>query len=97
MPHVNCLLINLNIRLRDVVLSSVYVDIFFKDTIYLFILQLFLFFLLWLYLWHMEFPGPGVKSELQLEAYTTASNSGSEPREQLVLQVTGKLDPKLME
>ena len=31
------------------------------------------FFFLWLHLWHMEVPRLGVKSELQLPAYTTAT------------------------
>ena len=30
-------------------------------------------FVLWPHLWHMEVPGLGVESELQLAAYTTAS------------------------
>ena len=30
-------------------------------------------FVLWTHLWHMEVPGLGVESELQLAAYTTAS------------------------
>ena len=32
-----------------------------------------IFFLLELHLWHMEVPGLGVKSELHLQAYTTAT------------------------
>lgn len=32
-----------------------------------------LFFLLWLYLWHIEVPRLGVASELQLSAYSTAT------------------------
>jgi len=31
------------------------------------------FFFLLLHLWHMEVPGPGVKSELQLPAYDIAT------------------------
>ena len=34
----------------------------------------------WLHLRHMDVPGPGIKSELQLQAYTTAraASIGSE-------------------
>ena len=33
------------------------------------------FFFLWPHMQHMEFPGPGVKSELQPPAYTTATTT----------------------
>ena len=35
----------------------------------------FFFSFLWLHLWHMEVPGLGVKSNLQLQAYTTATET----------------------
>ena len=41
--------------------------------LYLFICQWTFFFFLGLHQWHMEVPRPGVKSQLQLLAYTTAT------------------------
>ena len=42
----------------------------------------------------MEVPRPGVESELQLPAYTTATaNARSEPRLQSMTQLTAMLDP----
>ena len=55
----------------------------------------FFFFFLELYLQHMEVPRIGVKSELQLLAYTTAytSNMGSEPHLQLMMQLMATQNP----
>ena len=41
--------------------------------------KFFFFLLLGTHLRHTKIPRPGVESELQLLAYTTASNAGSEP------------------
>ena len=41
--------------------------------LYLIGVFLFVFIFSWLHLWHMEVPRLGVESELQLQAYTTAT------------------------
>ena len=43
-----------------------------------------------LYLWHMEVPRPGVKSQLQL--HHSHSNTGSEPRLRPTPQLVAMLD-----
>ena len=53
-----------------------------------FFLFVFLFCFLGLHLWHMEVPRLGTESELQLQAYATATAmQGSEPLLQPVLQL----------
>ena len=55
---------------------------------------LFLFFLLGLYLRHMEVPRLEVELELQLPAYTHShSNAGSEPHPRPTPQLATMLDP----
>ena len=41
----------------------------------------------------MEVPRLGVESELQLPAYATATEMGSEPHQQPTLQLMATLDP----
>ena len=43
------------------------------DSPFLFFKCFIIYLFLWLSLWHMEVPGLGVESELQLPAYTTAT------------------------
>ena len=51
---------------------SLSIQTYFSHVLFCF-LFLFLFFFLGLHPWHMEVPRLGVKSELQLPAYTTAT------------------------
>ena len=44
-------------------------------------------------LWHMEFPRPGVKLEIQLLAYATATNTRSEPHLPPIPQLMAMPDP----
>ena len=48
------------------------------------------FFFLGPHLWHMEVPGLGVRSELQLPAYTTATTTQDL---QSLMQLVAMLDP----
>ena len=61
---------------------------------YIFIFIYLFFVFLGPYLWHMEVSRLGVKSELQLLAYPTATATlRSEPRLQHTPQLTAMLDP----
>ena len=66
--------------------------------VFSFLFSFFLFCFLGLHPCHMEVPRLGVKSELQLSAYTTATATwGEEPRVQPVPQVTATPDPQPIE
>ena len=65
---------NVNSNIIQVSDNSLYFfSCFLKNYFFLF-LFLFLFFL-WPHAWHMEVPKLGVESELQMQAYTTATRS----------------------